>query len=57
MTVGADKEWLRDKVIVAVGTIVGSEKDERFKPTMEGWCKRREDWMKDMVGLKQLEEW
>ena len=57
MTTGEKIESMEDKVIIAVGTIDGSEKDERLKPVAEGWCKRRETWLCKAEGTEESEEW
>ena len=54
---GEKIENMIGKVIVAVGTIEGSEKDERLKPGAEGWCKRREAWMGKAEGATESDEW
>ena len=45
------------KIIVAVGTVDGSEKDERFKPAAQGWCKRRDGWLGPVEGGSEFDEW
>lgn len=48
---------MKDQVIVPVGAIDGSEKDERLRPSAEGFCKRKEAWMAKMDGTAEFEEW
>ena len=57
MTTGEKIQDMIGKIIIAMGTVDGSEKDERFKPIAEGWCKRREAWMSKAEGAKESEEW
>lgn len=49
---GNSNDSMRDQVIVPVGAIDGSERDERLRPVAEGWCRRREEWMPDMRGTE-----
>ena len=54
---GSSNVDMRDQVVVPVGAIDGSEKDERLRPVAEGWCKRREGWMPDMKGTEVFDMW
>ncbi|KAK5945837.1 hypothetical protein PMZ80_003045 [Knufia obscura] len=47
---------MQDKVIIPVGVIDGSEKDERLRPTAEAFCERREEWMPDMRGTEAFDK-
>ena len=57
MTTGENVDGMHGKLIVTVGTIVGTEKDQRLKPTAEGWCKWREGWLQPAKGANESEEW
>lgn len=46
-----------EHVVVPAGIIDGSHEDDRLKPTEEGYCRRRENWMADMRGTRVFEEW
>lgn len=48
-------ETMKGKLSVPVGVIEDSWQDRRFKPTHEGYCARREEWMPDMEGTILLE--
>lgn len=57
MTVPDRIESMRGQVIVAVGTIEGSEEDGRLRPVAEGWCRRREGWLRGVDGAEGFREW
>ncbi|KPI41689.1 uncharacterized protein AB675_9065 [Cyphellophora attinorum] len=57
MTVPDSIEEMRGSVIIGVGSIDGSESDERLRPRYEGFCKRREAWMREVEGAVESEEW
>ncbi len=48
---------MKGEVIVPVGVIDGSERDERLRPRMEGFVGRREVWMGKMEGTGECERW
>ena len=47
---------MEGSVIVPIGMIEGSERDERLRPGLEFFCKRREGWMPGMQGTKEYQE-
>jgi hypothetical protein len=57
MTVPDSIEGMQGSVIIGVGSIDGSESDERLRPRYEGFCKRREAWMRGVEGAVESEEW
>ena len=57
LTVGSKVESMAGKIIVTVGTIDEGESNPALKPSMEGFCKRREPWMKGVEGAMELQEW
>jgi hypothetical protein len=55
LTCGSGNVQMRETVIVPVGVIDGSETDERLAPTFENYCRRREIWMPQMKGTKEID--
>lgn len=50
-------ESMRGKVLVCVGTVDGGETREELRPVAEGFCKRREGWLKEVEGAEEFDEW